>query len=156
MIDMKKEIEKLYIKLQKESGFKIGDTVKVIRDAECFESGWQHVWIMDETVGKTYKIESIHEYEGIQLENGYSYPFFVLEKVENVIYHVGQKFYHGSEKYLLASVGNRLVNLINTETGYRINVDGLKVSNTRKITESEMIQLVDEYDFSWSKFELVE
>ena len=72
------------------------------------------------------------------------------------LYHVSQRFLHNSNEYFLASVGNNRVNLINIETGCRLSVHGLIVNDTRKITEKEIIQLVDEYYSMWNEFELVE
>lgn len=68
-----------------ENGLKEGDYVKVTRKAKDYEDGWGSVWnnSMTKSVCKTLKVKEIllpNEY--VILENGYSYPYFVLEKTE--------------------------------------------------------------------------
>lgn len=62
---------------------KIGDKVKVFRDAEMFELGWQNSWsrsMMDATVGKTLTIGGFNGSSGIYLsKTGCNYPYFVLK-----------------------------------------------------------------------------
>lgn len=72
------------------------------------------------------------------------------------LYHVGQRFKYGGETYILASVGNNKVNLINKDDGRRYSVEGVKINDTRKITEKQMQQLVDAFLIAWKDFELVE
>lgn len=69
---------------------KVGDEVLVARrTTRAEEHAWRDTWspIMNETVGKTYKVEQIRE-NGIRLRNpaswsgGYNYPFYVLVPVE--------------------------------------------------------------------------
>ena len=78
----------LYDKLQetfiKQTGIKVGDTVKVTRVAETGEMGWDVYW-NDEMKGNvTQKITEIRgNGNGFRLEDGYVYPFFVLEVVKN-------------------------------------------------------------------------
>ena len=64
---------------------KVGDYVKVTRKANEHEHGWQGLWWdnMDESVGKILKVKGIDVYiYTIGLENGFYYPYFVLEKTE--------------------------------------------------------------------------
>lgn len=68
-----------------ENGLKEGDYVKVTRKAKDYEDGWGSVWnnSMTKSVCKTLKVKEIllpNEY--VILENGYSYPYFVLEKIK--------------------------------------------------------------------------
>lgn len=73
-----------YNALQKECGINIGDTVKVLRAAKHYELGWGTTWEeeMSLMVGKTLKVVDIQEDDGIYLEDGLFYPFFVLEVVK--------------------------------------------------------------------------
>lgn len=62
-----------------------GDIVRITRKARDYELGWNSKWgnSMDECVGKCYRVTLIHHGNGfgIMLDNNYSVPFFVLEKV---------------------------------------------------------------------------
>ena len=77
-----------YVALQKASGIKVGDTVKVLRKANSHEMGWNNKWTveMDEFVGKTFIVEDLRAADGIGLMQGncgpYNFPFFVLEMVK--------------------------------------------------------------------------
>ena len=69
----------------KKNDIKIGDQVKVTRIASGFESGWGNMWFdcMDKQVGKILRVKRIAEiHSGIQLDDNFYYPFFVLEKVK--------------------------------------------------------------------------
>ena len=64
---------------------KVGDYVKVTRKANENEHGWKGLWLddMDESVAKTLMVKNIGIYVyTIGLENGFYYPYFVLEKIE--------------------------------------------------------------------------
>lgn len=77
-----------------EMKLKKGDRVKVMRkpiftkrdEASTMECNWTCAWptSMDKHVGKTYTVTNIDSH-GINLENGYYYPVFVLHKVEDAI-----------------------------------------------------------------------
>jgi hypothetical protein len=76
------------VALQKESGIKVGDAVKVLRACESHEMGWQNVWVeeMDKYVGQCGVVDDVY-LNGISIDfNDHSYvcdfPFFVLELVE--------------------------------------------------------------------------
>ena len=77
-----------YVALQKASGIKVGDTVKVLRKANSHEMGWNNKWTveMDEFVGMTFIVEDLRAADGIGLMQGncgpYNFPFFVLEMVK--------------------------------------------------------------------------
>jgi len=63
----------------------IGDRVRVLRKAKSMECGWNNSWtkFMDDSVGSRQKVMDFGSYSsGLFLGNGYSYPWFVLEKVE--------------------------------------------------------------------------
>lgn len=70
----------------KENNLKKGDYVKVTRKAEDGDGGWFGIWIddsMTKSVGKILKSEgAINLNYSIKLEDGFYYPYFVLEKVE--------------------------------------------------------------------------
>ena len=68
-----------------QNDLKEGDYVKVTRKVNDHEDEWQGLWLdyMDESVGKTLKVKGIYTYVyTIGLENGFYYPYFVLEKTE--------------------------------------------------------------------------
>ena len=68
-----------------QNDLKEGDYVKVTRKVNDHEDEWQGLWLdyMDESVGKTLKVKDIDTYVyTISLENGFYYPYFVLEKTE--------------------------------------------------------------------------
>jgi len=77
--------EEAYLVMQGASGIKVGDKVKVLRKADSQEMGWGPAWTrsMDACVGQTYMVCSINGDQGICLSCGWSFPFFVLEKVES-------------------------------------------------------------------------
>jgi len=77
------EMEKTYMQIHAASGLEAGDTVKVLRAAKDHEQGWDNSWApqMDKLIGKTSKIRSDHGTIGFELDDGYIYPAFVLEKV---------------------------------------------------------------------------
>ena len=157
MKDIKEEIKKLHIKLQNEAGFKLGDKVKIIREAKDFESGWRNVWTkeMTQNINKIGKIINI--YDDIVVRTGkdsWGYPFFVLEKVEQT-YHVGQHFiYNNDTEYLLATLHRNEINLFNLSNGGRWS-SSTKVLNDQKITKDEMEQLANRLG-QWKNFKLKE
>ena len=67
---------------------KVGDTVRVLRKADDFESDWNTAWdgrtmnLSIKNVRTIVQITSPGDM-GIQLDDNYYYPFFVLEKVDN-------------------------------------------------------------------------
>lgn len=71
----------------KENDLKVGDLVRVTREAEDYEDGWKVIWAiaMSNLVGSVLKVKKIDEECGIVLstENkDWFFPYFVLEKVE--------------------------------------------------------------------------
>ena len=94
-----KEIEKKYIKNQKEK-FKVGDKVKVVKLTKDFYRGWHNAWTpeMKKVIGKTFEIKSIDKNLGVYLvipllcspflgspycdlvEQGF--PYYALKKVK--------------------------------------------------------------------------
>lgn len=80
----------------KANNIKVGDKVKVIRKAvKDYENGWGstcNVHVMDSAVDKVFKIVNSHYRKGILLRIGiddYWFPYFVLEKVEEPEFKVG-------------------------------------------------------------------
>lgn len=95
-----------------QNDLKEGDYVKVTRKVNDHEDEWQGLWLdhMDESVGKTLKVKDIDTYVyTISLENGFYYPYFVLEKTEPlkpeyVPFESKEEFieafhYHDNDKY---------------------------------------------------------
>lgn len=70
-----------------DNNIKIGDKVKITRKAKNYENGWDTKWTvpMDKTIGESGIALAFDDEIGIQVETedeGYWYPYFVLEKVE--------------------------------------------------------------------------
>ena len=76
---------KSYLERQNECGIKVGDKVKVVRNAANYEDGWCNVWTpkMDAAVGNEYKVISNNGELGftLDLDSNYDFPYFVLSKV---------------------------------------------------------------------------
>jgi hypothetical protein len=73
----------IYLAAHNNSGFKVGDYVKVVSKAETHESGWLNSWEkeMDRAIGKVFRISSCGETSGFYLSGtGCSFPWFVLQK----------------------------------------------------------------------------
>jgi len=81
-----------YLEQHNESGFKLGDHVKVMRRARDQESGWEAIWrtemdpfigkeciIIDDRCGFGFRI-ALKEEHDIGENNGWLFPFFVLER----------------------------------------------------------------------------
>lgn len=79
--------QQAYTVLQKVCGINVGDTVRVLRKVNGDSMGWVNSWQdeMDELLNpeSTAVVVSIDDGHGIKLDNGYQYPFFVLEVVES-------------------------------------------------------------------------
>lgn len=74
-----------YFENHTNSGFKVGDKVKVLRSAEDFENGWDEEWVsrMDSSIGTEDVICADFGKNGFELKYaGFNYPYFVLEKIE--------------------------------------------------------------------------
>lgn len=86
-------MQQCYLLAQEHCGLKVGDWVKVVRKAEYYKCRWNNFWlkIKSEMIGKVYQIIDMDKY-GIWLninnkkEKMYSFPYFVLKKVEKPIY----------------------------------------------------------------------
>jgi hypothetical protein len=81
------EAQKAWIKMV---NLQPGDKVKVLYAVERHKDGWDNSWMpcMTDTVGKVLTVVRDCGNSGIRLENdksnvSMSYPFFVLQKVEN-------------------------------------------------------------------------
>ena len=155
--ELKEAVRKVYIKCQKEAGFKVGDKVKVMCTAKSQKYGWSNAWVaaMTENIGRLGKITRISDRD-IQVaigDHGWGYPYYVLEKMPDPeTYKIGQKFkrYTGTV-YVLCSTGLNKIGLIDPETGRRWG-NRTEVKDTKKITREEMIK----HTSSWGKFTLVE
>lgn len=75
--------EEKYIKGQMECGIKVGNKVKVLRKARDYTRGWSTCWVpdMDKSVGKVLRVTVKRDERGLELSDGYWYPFFVLKKI---------------------------------------------------------------------------
>jgi len=76
-----------YLECHRNCGLKIGDTVRIVKEANSYERGWGTYWTPDMTnsVGKAAKITRDHGINGFSLDLpkcNDAFPFFVLEKVE--------------------------------------------------------------------------
>ena len=70
-----------YLKNHKKFRVNVGDKVVVFRTAHNEENGWNNSWPsgMDSSVGKTLKVEHDYGVSGFYMNDGYSYPYFVLK-----------------------------------------------------------------------------
>lgn len=78
--------QEAYLDRHKACGIKVGDTVRVVRAAECYEDGWGCSWLarMDAMAGKHGRVIDEHGNSGffvkVDTESAWL-PFFVLERV---------------------------------------------------------------------------
>lgn len=74
-----------YLAFHNASGLKVGDSVRVVRKAEDREMGWSDIWSghMDDFVDRTYKITGDAASYGWELDNNWTFPTFVLQKVDS-------------------------------------------------------------------------
>jgi hypothetical protein len=73
----------VYLKAHNNSGFKVGDYVKVVSKAKEDQNGWANCWVeqMNNALGKIFKINYDFKINGFEVsKNGYSFPWFVLQK----------------------------------------------------------------------------
>ncbi len=86
--ELKNSIRSKYVEAQNKfievTNLKVGDRVKVLRKAKDEELGWGNKWNpnMDSCVGSIYRVEDFNSRYGIETDNNWNFPFFVLEKVE--------------------------------------------------------------------------
>lgn len=67
-----------------DNNVEVGTIVKIMRSARSGEGGWDNDWWlgeMDDTVGDEGKVTAIYSRSGIELEDEWCYPFFILEVV---------------------------------------------------------------------------
>lgn len=81
-------MKEVYLLAQEHCGLKIGDWVKVLREPEKYEAGWESINIYDfsDMIGRTFQIDGIYN-TGIAVKRDDGdyvayFPYFVLEKVE--------------------------------------------------------------------------
>jgi len=74
----------LYLENHNNCGLKVGDKVRITRSAKTYENGWQNSWVpgMNNYVGTKSTITIDESESGFYL-GGYSFPHFVLEKVDD-------------------------------------------------------------------------
>ncbi len=79
-----------YIAGQKTCGIEVGDTVRVVREAEDYEGGWKYMWFSYKSCVAKFVVKAI-DYHGGGMEHitdagvHWWFPYFVLEKVTNTI-----------------------------------------------------------------------
>lgn len=78
-----------YLEEHKKSGLKVGDKVKIIREAEDYENGWENGWSveMDVHVGEIGEIVGDHSTLGFDVKFNcdsvaWCFPYFILKKIE--------------------------------------------------------------------------
>lgn len=68
---------------QEASGIAVGDTVKVVRTAEDYSAGWTNSWnAVGMLVGLEWVVKANYGTSGFNLNQHYTYPYFVLEIVK--------------------------------------------------------------------------
>lgn len=147
-------IQEAYIKMQEESNFKIGDKVKILRKAKSYEMGWRDSWIdeMDKFIGKVGKVEDFVGAFGVFVAfkpGSFHFPFFVLEKVEEECYCIGDKFKLFIDEARLFQVDENKVVLISLFDFNRFGKPVL-VKDVFNITKEEMSQITIQ------RYELIE
>ena len=78
-------MQKVYQDAQAACGLKEGDWVRVTRQAESFEAGWDATWIpeMNSLVGQTGEVVSVDKRIIVRFSKVcFSFPYFVLEKAK--------------------------------------------------------------------------
>lgn len=70
-----------YLKGHEASGIKVGDYVRVTRIPRSWEQGWGDIWAPGMTPHEHRQVASDGNRLGFQLDDGWYYPYFVLEKV---------------------------------------------------------------------------
>lgn len=75
--------ENLQEKWVKENNITKGTKVRVSRSAWADERGWRNNWAlpMNHSLGKEMTVAGFHGSLGVELEDGYDYPYYVLEVV---------------------------------------------------------------------------
>ena len=94
--ELKTSTRSKYIEAQEKfievTNLKVGDKVKIVRRSFGHEFGWDNKWCgdMDDTIGKIGVVREIMLISGISIsipgDRCWSFPFFVLEKVEEPKY----------------------------------------------------------------------
>ena len=84
---MNEHLKEAYLAGHNACGLKVGDKVRIMREAEDHEQGWENSWVkpeMDKAVGEKFTIIDDLKENGFSLNIACSYrfPWFVLEKVE--------------------------------------------------------------------------
>jgi hypothetical protein len=139
-----------YLKMQGNCGIKVGDKVRVLRKAESYEMGWNCDWIedMDNCIGEIGEVVDINP-GGFDIKFKdlayWCFPFFVLEKVEEEYYCIGDKFRIEGSEYVLLNVSPKRVALFNTKT-FNCFTNLVKVKDVHKITMEELMEIVFTFD----------
>lgn len=164
MIVRKVEYRDLAREWIKDNGVKVGDYVKITRKAQNFENGWDNVWTtrMNEYVGKTMVVLRTDTLdEGISLscsDTFYYFPYFVLEKVNEVQYvpfksakEFVQAYTRSKEELVRYTLEDNLVScgmwIRNKHDGALHQVVSLERNNVIINFEVDWESLLDHYEF---------
>ncbi|MES0444950.1 MAG: hypothetical protein ABUJ92_00255 [Desulfobacterales bacterium] len=82
IVEDKMNIKDAYIAMQAQCGIEVGDTAKVLRKAESLEMGWGAVWRDCMEAILEGKVTRNLGGFGLELDHEYTFPFFVLQKIE--------------------------------------------------------------------------
>ncbi|MBD5584823.1 MAG: hypothetical protein HDQ88_07055, partial [Clostridia bacterium] len=83
--------KRVYTDAARACGIKAGDYVRVLHKAEDHEAGWPNVWVddMDDAINGVYSVTGVNpvgevliNISGNPAHAAYSFPYFVLEKVQ--------------------------------------------------------------------------
>lgn len=142
--------------MQEESGFKVGDKVRVLRKAGNYEMGWGTTWAKkkDNWVGEIGEVVDVDLLAlevgftigfniGLKEEESWYFPFFVLEKVEEEYYCVGDRFIKDDEIFVLMVDDCGFVGLFSLKTYFCYN-NSVDANDFNKITSKELSTLLDE------------
>ena len=72
-----------YIDDHRASGFQVGDRVRVFASCRSMSGGWDNTWCPEMKIGDEGRITHDAHERGFVLNDGYGYPWFVLEKIND-------------------------------------------------------------------------
>jgi len=150
-----------YLKWHKESGIKVGDKVRVLRQARPKELGWYMQDVSPcHSINGILKVREDQRERGFVLDDGEFYPYFVLEVVESKeerTYKVGDKFKSVLSTYLLVecsrmSEANSYIQLTDMGDGMGYWYP-IRVESKYNITQEEFSKICQGDE---DEFELIE
>lgn len=99
-------------------GIKGGDSVRVLRKAEDYEAGWPNMWVadMDDVIGGVYSVTGVNPAGEVFINTtgnpacaAYSFPYFVLEKVQGQTPRLTKKRKAACKKNPQFKVGDKVI-----------------------------------------------